>query len=194
MSASLVERRKAQTREEIARVALGLFHRDGYAHVSVERIANESGVSLRTFYRYFEAKEDVLSPILEGGTEELAAAVMQRPREEDLATAVRLAYVEIAPGVDGYARVRLLITLLLTVPALRDRWLAHLRTLEDRLVPALGARATSKLSEVEARLTAAAIVAGLRISLELWARRGSEEPPPVGFARALDYLRAGAQL
>ena len=60
---TLTERRKAQTRREIAETALALFAREGYDGVSAETIAEEASVSLRTFYRYFTGKDAVLSPI-----------------------------------------------------------------------------------------------------------------------------------
>lgn len=183
-----------QTRQEIAGVALGLFQRDGYAGVSVEKIAAAAGVSLRTFYRYFPAKEDVLAPILEEGTEDFAAAVMRRPADEDLATAARRAYAQIAPGSEGQLRVRSLIRLLVEVPVLRARWLAALRMIEDRLVPAVTQRVDRQLSELEAQLTAAAIVTALRVSLELWAAEDSHEYLADVFGRALDQLDAGARL
>src|SRR5439155_5577515 len=46
---TLTERRKAQTRREIAETALALFARQGYDGVSAETIAEEAGGSLRTF-------------------------------------------------------------------------------------------------------------------------------------------------
>ena len=45
---------------EFERVALELFIEHGYRSVSIEQIAEVAGVSARTFYRYFPAKEDVL--------------------------------------------------------------------------------------------------------------------------------------
>src|SRR3954452_5172777 len=63
---TLTERRKAQTRREIAETALALFAREGYDGVSAEAIAEEAGVSLRTFYRYFTGKDALLSPIVTG--------------------------------------------------------------------------------------------------------------------------------
>jgi AcrR family transcriptional regulator len=193
MPSSLIERRKTQTRQEIAGVALGLFQRDGYARVSVEKIAQASGVSLRTFYRYFSSKEDVLAPILEEGTGDFAAAVARRPADEDLATAARRAYAQIAPSSDGQLLVRALIRLLAEVPALRARWLAALRTLEDQLVPAVNQRVDRQLSELEAQLTAAAIVTALRVSLELWAAGDSAEYLADVFGRALDQIDRGAE-
>jgi AcrR family transcriptional regulator len=46
---------------EFERIALDLFVTHGYGNVSVEDIAEAAGVSTRTFYRYFAAKEEVLT-------------------------------------------------------------------------------------------------------------------------------------
>src|SRR6266702_4089500 len=67
----LSERRRTHTRREIAESAVTLFARDGYDNVSVEDLSEEAGISLRTFYRYFAAKDEVLSPIVTQGTEDL---------------------------------------------------------------------------------------------------------------------------
>ena len=105
---ALTERRKAQTRREIAETALALFARDGYDNVSAEAIAAEAGVSLRTFYRYFSTKDDVLSPIITEATQELVAAIAARPARENLATAAQRAYEEAQvrysqwPWLDGW--------------------------------------------------------------------------------------------
>lgn len=46
--------------ESIAAVAMDLFERDGFDATNVETIALAAGCSIRTFYRYFGAKEDVV--------------------------------------------------------------------------------------------------------------------------------------
>jgi AcrR family transcriptional regulator len=46
---------------EFEQIALDLFASRGYGNVSVDDIADAAGVSARTFYRYFAAKEDILA-------------------------------------------------------------------------------------------------------------------------------------
>jgi AcrR family transcriptional regulator len=190
---ALTERRKAQTRRDIAETALTLFARDGYDDVSAEAIAEETGVSLRTFYRYFSTKDEVLSPIITEATAEIVGAIAARPARESLATAVQRAYAEIRPQ-QGPEGVRALIGFLTDVPALRARWLSDLRTIEDALVPVVQRRARRPMSDEQALITAAAIVTALRIAVETVVRSPANHPPAEALGRALKYLREGANL
>ncbi|RIQ20162.1 TetR/AcrR family transcriptional regulator [Jiangella rhizosphaerae] len=56
----LRERKKLKAMRHIQEVALDLFDRDGYAHVTIERIAAEAEVSPSSIYRYFGTKEMVV--------------------------------------------------------------------------------------------------------------------------------------
>ncbi|SDU27823.1 TetR/AcrR family transcriptional regulator [Jiangella alkaliphila] len=56
----LRERKKLKAMRHIQEVALDLFDRDGYAHVTIERIAAEAEVSPSSVYRYFGTKEMVI--------------------------------------------------------------------------------------------------------------------------------------
>jgi AcrR family transcriptional regulator len=190
-SPTLTERRRVQTRREIAKSALELFLRDGYDKINAEDIAEDSGVSLRTFYRYFSSKDDVLSPIITDGMLELVEHIASRPARERLMTAVERAFEELTPtNADSGP----LLTLLTGVPALRSRWLHDLRAIEEALVPVIQARARRPISDEHARLTAAAVVTGLRVVLEFSARPGSGGSLADSLGDALHYLRDGANL
>lgn len=56
----LRERKKLKAMRHIQDVALDLFDRDGFVHVTIERIAAEAEVSPSSIYRYFGTKEMVV--------------------------------------------------------------------------------------------------------------------------------------
>jgi AcrR family transcriptional regulator len=57
----LRERKKARTREAILREAFRLFRERGYNATTVEQIAEAAEVSPATFFRYFPAKEHLVT-------------------------------------------------------------------------------------------------------------------------------------
>lgn len=190
---TLAERRKNHTRLEVARAALGLFIRDGYERVSVEAIADQVGMSPSSFYRYCSSKDEVLSPILSSGTVELADSLASRPAHEPLDTAMQRAYAMVFEEGDGPGNISPFMGLIVTVPALRARWLDKLRDLEEALVPVVQGRVPA-MSERDARLSSAAMVAALRVTLEGAGRARTSHLLSEEFGRTLRYLRDGAGL
>ena len=190
----LTDRRKAQTRLEIAQSALDLFVRDGYDAVPAEAIAAEAGVSLRTFYRYFQAKDEVLSPIVTRGTETLATRFAARPSDETVAEAFAAAFRELRPPEDGRRAPRL-IPLLMEVPVLRSRWLADLRTIESAFATVVKQRTPTPISDTDAELSGAILATALRIALERAAAADATgDEPAILLEEILARLATGAGL
>ncbi len=81
-------RRRAQaetTRRDILDAAQRLFERQGYATTTMEAIAAEAGVALKTVYVAFETKSGLLralwNHLLRGGRDDVPVAEQQRFRE-----------------------------------------------------------------------------------------------------------------
>ena len=84
----------------IAASALALFDEKGFDGVTVEEIAAASGISQRSFFRYFATKEDiVVSGHAEFG-ERIIERVKARPQDEDVWVSLRRGYDVLVENVD----------------------------------------------------------------------------------------------
>jgi AcrR family transcriptional regulator len=80
--------RSARTREALRQAALVRFLAQGVEATSAEQIATDAGVSLRTFYRHFTSKQDLLFADFDAGLQWFRSALASRPADEPVITAV----------------------------------------------------------------------------------------------------------
>ena len=83
--------RSERTREALRQAALVRFLAQGVEDTSAEQIAADAGVSLRTFYRHFTSKHDLLFADYDAGLEWFRAALDSRRPGESLVDAVHCA-------------------------------------------------------------------------------------------------------
>lgn len=197
-SLSLTERRKAETQLDIARTAARLFAEHGVAGVTVEHIAAASGVSVRTFYRYFPSKQDAVAPLLNVGAARWRAAI-ERHDEGDLPSAIAAAVVEVLTPGDDRSRaeldeVRGLLKAAHGDPALSTVWHRVNGEAERQLAAVLDEHASETASAFGVRLLAAAATDAIRVSLEHWsAGEQDAERPAVLARRAFTQLSRGIE-
>ncbi|ANH37871.1 Bacterial regulatory protein, tetR family [Nocardioides dokdonensis FR1436] len=170
---TLNARRRADTRLSIARAAAGLFVNQGLAATTVEQIAAEAGVGLRTFYRYFPSKQDAVVPLLAQGADDWHSRLSRLPADRPLREAVAEAVVELLDPVDERraAELELARGLVRTVAADRDLqrvWHDVNGESQRLLVPVL-AQLVDDPDPLVPRMLAAAVTDAVRIGLELWA-------------------------
>ncbi len=84
---------------ELEAVALRLFEQRGF-DITVEEIAAEAHISVRTFYRYFPAKDDVLQVRIERRSAALRDTLAARPEHEPPLQSLRVALEEVVAAED----------------------------------------------------------------------------------------------
>jgi len=78
------ERKKLETRKALEQAALRLFGEKGYDQTTVEDIAEAADVAVRTFFRYFATKQDVLfGEVVTDRITRLRTELGNRPLDED---------------------------------------------------------------------------------------------------------------
>ncbi|UUA08049.1 MULTISPECIES: TetR/AcrR family transcriptional regulator [Streptomyces] len=147
--ASLTERRKAETRMEIARAAAGLFVRHGLRATRAEDIAQAAGIAPRTFYRYFATKEEAVAPLYAAGAQRWVAAVRAAPADASVLQALEQGVRHtLTPGVgvsaSSWEWVRSLLRLAEANPSLRRVWAEVCQTSERMLGEVLAERGSDE--------------------------------------------------
>lgn len=185
---TLRERKKAATRQSLHEAALRLAMSGGLDNVTVEDIADEVGVSRRTFSNYFANKEDAVLHADRERTRRLIDLVRVRPASEKPWTALRRSagqlYEQLTrPDPIWVAQLRLLRR----HPSLLARQAADQIELERELADVLLTRGAE--DPELARLMVATFLAATRTAGALWFDAAGERPLPELMDRLLDRVR-----
>src|SRR5215469_11478539 len=84
----LRERKKRRTRQALIDAALRLYREKGLEGVTIAEVARLADVAPRTFFAYFESKDDVFLGRGDDRLERLVDAIRQRDRREPILTVV----------------------------------------------------------------------------------------------------------
>ncbi|WP_429932746.1 TetR family transcriptional regulator [Agrobacterium vitis] len=140
------ERKKQELRQALVDAAYELFEKLGFDQTRIEDITDKVDVSTRTFFRYFASKEEVVLDYDAVEQQEIVAALIARPTNESILTALRQAAVEVTKaceegfyGVDG-DRFRTLRSLIRTHPLIQARRLEQAKARKEVLVSVIAQR------------------------------------------------------
>jgi AcrR family transcriptional regulator len=149
-----------QRKHEVVRLALSavgeeLFRSRGFERTTVEQIAHAAGVSRRTFFRYYDSKEDVVVERSDRSGERLYAELAARPREEPPLLAIRNALrPAMQAAVEDAGFVRWLIRILREDSGLRRSVMERRSRLEERIAALMSERLRSGPSDLTPMLLA----------------------------------------
>lgn len=170
---------RRRLRRELASAAVDLFAANGYEATTVDEIAAAAGVGRRTFFRYFDAKDDVLfanhDEIVAEMEEAFAAADPGRDPVEVACATVGLVLDSYAAELDVSLK-RFALTR--TVPSLRDKEVATVDRYQRVLARYLQSRFEARgdaMASLRAAIAAAAIAAANNHVLRRWLRSGGRD-------------------
>jgi AcrR family transcriptional regulator len=166
----LRERKKAATRQALHDAAMRLATEHGLDRITVEAIADEAGVSRRTFSNYFGSKEEALMYGDFRRVQSLIEMVRARPASESPWTALTAAAAAFT-GELGELDPQLVVQgrLLRSHPTLIAAQVQTFAAVERVLAAVVLARmAEDDARGVRARMTAATFLVALRVSLNMW--------------------------
>ncbi|MGY1643441.1 TetR/AcrR family transcriptional regulator [Geodermatophilus sp. SYSU D00703] len=166
----LRERKKADTRRRLTEAAQELVLAHGLDGVTVEQVCGRAGVSLRTFFNYFESKEQaVLGPQPQVGTPQgRTAFVAGGPTGDLLADLLEL--LDPTPQFDevGRAGLQTAIALAEREPRLLAAHLAREVSHEQEIAGLLAARRGLAAPDTGCTAVAAAAQALVRTAARAW--------------------------
>lgn len=174
---NLRERTRQAVRAQLMTVAWELFVEQGYDATTVDEIAAAAGMSQRSFFRYFGAKEDVVLVKFEAVGALLAEELARRPASEDAWTALRRSFEVIVEPAERDPRHGLvLLRITDQSPALRAGRLEQQTRWQELLTPLVAARLTTAADHDPraAALTAAAL-ACLNVANAVWLDSGGTQ-------------------
>lgn len=207
-SESLRERKKAQVRADLERAALELALERDLDEVTVDEICARIPVSHRTFFNYFDTKEDALFDVRRAwGDPDWFARRLDEAYEGSVVAALVAALFpeDEAGGDQGMREARMLIAA--RHPGLIRRKARRLDELREGLaavVAAFVAERDPDASEAaaalgvdpaaQAELLVVACVGAVRIAVREWAEHGASAPEEHVRARAVAVARALAPI
>jgi AcrR family transcriptional regulator len=170
------ERKKLETRAALEQAALRLFGEKGYDQTTVEDIAEAADVAVRTFFRYFSSKQDVLfGEVVTDRITRLRTELANRPEtEEPLASVIAVMnLLDFAPNEEQQVLARM--ELMRRQPTLVTRYLEIIDELRTAVVEFVAERTgLDPRRDLYPALVAGAWATVWDAALKIWVESGGK--------------------
>lgn len=162
--------RSERTRVALRRAATELFAAQGVEATSAEQIADAAGVTVRTFYRHFPSKHDLLFSDYDTGLQWFRKALAGRPAGEPVLASVRAAIFAFPYDVQAITQMAAFRAEELDP----DRIVGHLRQVEADLADAVAEhldRGSPERARLDVVMTSRVVAAAVFSAMEVWMQR-----------------------
>lgn len=205
LGCSLRTRKRVETRVALVQAAYAIVRDRGFEGLTAEVVADQAGVSRRTFFNYFPSVESVLTASVTEFFDSVGKRLDARPVDEDVLDSA-LAVVTAPGDGDLLERIGVLAAAGEASPHARGLILVELHTWLDWLEGWLRRRLGPDLTDVYVATLAAGLVGAAEAAFRVWVRWGATTSDAGGracadvddpaslqacFAAAIGHVRSG---
>jgi AcrR family transcriptional regulator len=179
-SSDLRARKRTETRDRLEQVATELVKRDGFAHVTIDAIAEGADVSPRTFFNYFETKEDAVLGISHLDEVPDSSEDPVAPGGDAIESVVRMLFATMGRSVENATKHAERLDLIRQNPQLIARQFSHMERLIEGFVarirtllqndPGFG---PAEVDNAKAELVFGLCGSAVRIAMREWMSAGT---------------------
>jgi TetR/AcrR family transcriptional regulator, regulator of mycofactocin system len=187
------ERKKLETRRALQQAALRLFAERGYDETTVEDITEAADVAVRTFFRYFRSKHDVLVGDSLALSAQVEQALHERPPDEEPLPAIRAAARAVATTYAADRESLLLQGRLIEAePELYTANVGASLCLDHVIARFVAHRVgADPLRDLYPRLLGGLAASAMQLTLLVWCQRGGGDDLAELLDRAFDHMAQG---
>lgn len=186
----LREIKKRRTRQTLIEAAMRLYREKGFDGMTVAEIAREADVAPRTFFGYFETKEDVFLGRGDDRLDRLVRTIRERNHRQPILAAIRPVLLQNREPLPASSAHRMPdLPELLRHPAIAHRLRQRWNQWEDVLAEAIANDIGAAAADPRPRVLAAAITGAIRIAAAAAAERPNRRKQVA--AQAFELLASG---
>lgn len=162
---TLRERKKNRTRQALIEASVELFERQGFEATTLEQICERVEISIRTFFRYFESKQDLAFSIDLRPSERIRQG-LEGLEPHEVLSELRHIYNDFCESAEKDPQILRRLRLMAREPVLGPKMLQGDLLTERRIAAALAGGSPD--SSLPAQLIASMIVGGTRAAAAKW--------------------------
>jgi AcrR family transcriptional regulator len=199
-ASGLRERKRAETRDHLETAAVTLVLKKGIEHTTLDAICEMADVSTRTFFNYFDSKEDAILGLKETEiTAEIVTEVRDaHPRADVVELTIRLMFRVLTPSIASSKLFKPRMKIVKQHPQLLGRMANEMQRMSEQLIAAIEpvlretagfANADLAESELSAEVILSLCSGAARAAVREWATNGNQTPVEALEDRAIELVR-----
>jgi AcrR family transcriptional regulator len=196
----LRERKRAETRDKLETAAVTLVLKNGLEHTTIDAICEAAEVSGRTFFNYFDSKEDAILGLKDTEiTDEAVANVIAGHRGADpVELTIRLMFGVLNPSINSSTLFKARMKIVKQHPLLLGRVTTQMHRMTEQLTNAIRpilrsapGFANEDLAETDrsVEVILALCSGATRAAVKEWATNGNQAPIEAVEERAIELVR-----